>query len=84
MIQIAMTVEQFLDQRSEMPEGGQWAELHAGVPVFLEPPDVDHGTVSSICRRLWRPTFTKQTRGMPASIMGCMWGSSRIRCCSRR
>ena len=45
MIQIAMTVEQFLDQRSEMPEGGQWAELHAGVPVFLEPPDVDHGTV---------------------------------------
>ena len=40
-----MTVEQFLDQRGEMPEGGQWAELHAGVPVFLEPPDVDHGTV---------------------------------------
>ena len=45
MIQIAMTVEQFLDQRGEMPEGGQWAELHAGVPFFLEPPDVDHGTV---------------------------------------
>lgn len=45
MIQLAMTVEQFLDQRGEMPEGGQWAELHAGVPVFLEPPDVDHGTV---------------------------------------
>ncbi len=45
MIQVAMTVEQFLDQREEMPEGGQWAELHAGVPVFLEPPDVDHGTV---------------------------------------
>ncbi|RLS39185.1 MAG: Uma2 family endonuclease [Planctomycetota bacterium] len=45
MIQVAMTVEQFLDQRGEMPECGQWAELHAGVPVFLEPPDVDHGTV---------------------------------------
>ncbi len=45
MIQVAMTVEQFLDQREEMPDGGQWAELHAGVPVFLEPPDVDHGTV---------------------------------------
>ncbi len=45
MIQVAMTVEQFLDQRGEMPEGGQWAELHAGVPIFLEPPDVDHGTV---------------------------------------
>lgn len=45
MIQVAMTVEQFLDQRGEMPEGGQWAELHSGVPVFLEPPDVDHGTV---------------------------------------
>ncbi len=44
MIQVAMTVDQFLDQRGEMPEGGQWAELHAGVPVFLEPPDVDHGT----------------------------------------
>lgn len=45
MIQIAMTAEQFLDHRGEMPEGGQWAELHAGVPIFLEPPDVDHGTV---------------------------------------
>ena len=45
MIQVAMTVDQFLDQRGEMPEGGQWAELHSGVPVFLEPPDVDHGTV---------------------------------------
>jgi Uma2 family endonuclease len=45
MIQVAMTVDQFLAQREEMPEGGQWAELHAGVPVFLEPPDVDHGTV---------------------------------------
>jgi hypothetical protein len=33
MIQIAMTVEQFLEQRGEMPEGGQWAELIAGVPV---------------------------------------------------
>lgn len=40
-----MSVEQFLDQRGEMPEGGQWAELHAGAPVFLEPPTVDHGTV---------------------------------------
>lgn len=44
MIQIAMTAQQFLEQRSEMPEAGQWAELHAGVPVFLELPDVDHGT----------------------------------------
>jgi Uma2 family endonuclease len=44
MIQAAMSIEQFLDQRYEMPEIGQWTELEDGQPVHLEPPDVDHGS----------------------------------------
>lgn len=38
-----LTAEQFIDQRFDMPDSGQWAELIEGVPVFLEPPDLDHG-----------------------------------------
>ncbi|QDU35923.1 hypothetical protein Mal4_02050 [Maioricimonas rarisocia] len=38
-----MTAEQFIEQRFDMPESGQWAELVEGVPVFFEPPDLDHG-----------------------------------------
>lgn len=38
-----LTAEQFIEQRFDMPDSGQWAELVEGVPVFLEPPDLDHG-----------------------------------------
>jgi Uma2 family endonuclease len=40
-----LTAEQFIEQRYELPDAGQWAELAQGVPVFLQPPDVDHGNV---------------------------------------
>jgi len=39
-----LTVDQFLDQRHELPEAGQWAELDRGAVRLLQPPDLDHGT----------------------------------------
>lgn len=44
MIQAALTAEQFLSIRSELPDAGQWSELIRGVAVSLQPPDLDHGT----------------------------------------
>ncbi|MEZ6056417.1 MAG: Uma2 family endonuclease [Planctomycetaceae bacterium] len=40
-----MTVEEFLDERYELPEGGQWSELEGGKAICFQPPDLDHGTV---------------------------------------
>jgi len=45
MIQRSMTVPEFLENRSSLPDGGQWAELIRGVPVSLQPPDLEHGTI---------------------------------------
>ena len=45
MIQRAMTAVDFANRRWELPDAGQWAELVRGVPVSLQPPDVDHGTI---------------------------------------
>ena len=42
---VVMTAEEFIEQRFEFPEAGQWSELEAGQVVHLQPPDVDHGTV---------------------------------------
>lgn len=38
-----LTAEQFLDERFDLPESGQWAELVEGIPICFQPPDVDHG-----------------------------------------
>jgi Uma2 family endonuclease len=38
-----MTIDEFLAQRSEMPDAGQWTELVHGMPCTLEPPDFLHG-----------------------------------------
>lgn len=45
MIQRSMTTEEFIEQRQHLADGGQWAELIRGVPVSLDPPDIDHGTI---------------------------------------
>ncbi|WP_437224708.1 Uma2 family endonuclease [Planctomicrobium sp. SH661] len=45
MIQRSMTAEEFVERRIELPDGGQWSELIRGVPVSLDPPDIDHGTI---------------------------------------
>ena len=38
-----LTAGQFLDQRFDLPEAGQWAELVEGIPICFQPPDLDHG-----------------------------------------
>lgn len=38
-----MSVDEFLEQRFDLPESGQWSELIKGRPVHLQPPDLDHG-----------------------------------------
>lgn len=44
-MQRVMTARQFIENRSELPDAGQWAELIRGVPISLSPPDAEHGTV---------------------------------------
>jgi len=44
-MQRVMTAQQFVEQRSELPDAGQWAELLRGVPVSLAAPDLEHGTI---------------------------------------
>ncbi len=39
------TAEDFVDQRYDLPDAGQWSELDRGVIVHLQPPDLDHGNV---------------------------------------
>lgn len=39
-----MTVTDFLTERFDLPDSGQWAELVEGELVILQPPDLDHGT----------------------------------------
>lgn len=39
-----MTAEQFVECRSDLPDGGRWHELHEGRPVLMEAPDDAHGT----------------------------------------
>jgi Uma2 family endonuclease len=38
-----MSVDEFLEQRFDLPESGQWSELVQGRLVHLQPPDLDHG-----------------------------------------
>jgi Uma2 family endonuclease len=40
-----MTAEQFVEQRFDLPDAGQWAELTRGEPTFFQPPDLEHGNV---------------------------------------
>jgi Uma2 family endonuclease len=38
-----MTVVQFIEQRFELPDSGQWSELVRGLVELLQPPDEHHG-----------------------------------------
>jgi Uma2 family endonuclease len=39
-----LTAEAFIEQREELPDGGQWVELVEGQVKSLSPPSVEHGT----------------------------------------
>lgn len=40
-----LSVDQFLDEREDLPFCGRWAELVEGIPICFEPPDPVHGNV---------------------------------------
>jgi Uma2 family endonuclease len=66
-----MSVEEFLEQRFEMPESGQWSELQQGRLVHLQPPDLDHGnTVLNLSKILARHAATAQ--GYPCFDLGLL------------
>lgn len=39
-----MTAQQFVECRSDLPDGGRWHELHEGRAVLMEAPDDAYGT----------------------------------------
>ena len=48
-----LTAEQFLDERHDLPDAGQWAELVEGIPICLSAPDLHHGnTVLNLSKLL--------------------------------
>jgi Uma2 family endonuclease len=67
-----LTVEQFLEQRHELPDAGQWTELLRGVPVSLQPPDLEHGTIVYNLSRLMAEYLHRQTEpgGYPCFDLG--------------
>lgn len=76
MIQRAMTAEQFSEQRSELPDAGQWAELVRGVPVVLEPPDLEHGTIVLNFSKIFSAYVHAELNGYPCFDLGLHLESS--------
>lgn len=57
-----LTVEQFVAQREELPDGGRWTELLAGRLFTLQPPTIEHGTaVLNLSKAL--AEFVQRERG---------------------
>lgn len=64
-----MRVDEFLEQRFDLPESGQWSELHRGQLVHLQPPDLDHGnTILNLSKILAR--FAADAEGYPCFDLG--------------
>lgn len=70
MIQQAMTAEEFSRRRSELPDAGQWAELIRGVPVTLQPPDLDHGTIVLNLSKQFSAYVHREMFGYPCFDLG--------------
>ena len=57
-----LTVERFIAEREELPDGGRWTELLAGRLVIRQPPTIEHGTaVLNLSKAL--ADFTQRERG---------------------
>ncbi len=70
MIQRAMTAEEFSLHRSELPDAGQWAELVRGVPVTLQPPDLEHGTIVLNLSKAFSAYVHEEMYGYPCFDLG--------------
>ncbi|QDT32294.1 Uma2 family endonuclease [Thalassoglobus polymorphus] len=76
MIQQAMTAEEFSLKRSDLPDAGQWAELVRGVPVTLQPPDLEHGTIVLNLSKAFSAYVHTEMNGYPCFDLGLKLESS--------
>lgn len=65
-----VTLERFLENRSDLPDAGQWSELVRGVPVQLSPPDLDHGTIVLNLSKAFSQYIHETLRGYACFDMG--------------
>lgn len=70
MLQRIMTAEEFSLQRSELPDAGQWSELIRGVPVSLQPPDLEHGTIVLNFSKAFSAYVHSELHGYPCFDLG--------------
>lgn len=74
-----MTAEEFVRRKDDLPEGGRWYELHAGLPVLLTAPDDQHGTVVlNLTRELarWLAPNRMQCSGYACHELGLLVSKS--------
>ena len=67
-----LTAEQFLDERFDLPDAGQWAELIEGVPICLQPPDLDHGNAVLNLSKALAPFLQQAERGYACFDLGLL------------
>ncbi|WP_437204420.1 Uma2 family endonuclease [Planctomicrobium sp. SH664] len=72
MIQRSMTAREFSEQRADLPDAGQWSELIRGVPVSLQPPDLDHGTIVLNLSKAFAGYVQSTLNGYPCFDLG-LW-----------
>lgn len=67
-----ISVEQFLDERDELPFGGRWAELVEGIPICFEPPDPVHGNVILNVSKMLAEYIQRTGRGYACFDLGLL------------
>lgn len=69
-----LSVEQFLDEREDLPYGGRWAELVEGIPICFEPPDQIHGNVILNVSKLLADYIQRSDLGYACFDLGLLLG----------
>jgi len=70
MIQRLMNADDFVNNRADLPDAGQWAELIRGVPKSLQPPDSEHGTIVLNLSKAFADFVTPDSTGYPCFDLG--------------
>jgi Uma2 family endonuclease len=65
-----MTVEQLLEERAELADGGRWTELVAGRTVMFTAPSIEHGTVVLNLSKALAAYSQKEQRGYACFEIG--------------
>lgn len=65
-----LTAEQFLEERHNLPDAGQWAELVEGIPICLSAPDLHHGNTVLNLSKLLAEYVQRTEYGYPCFDLG--------------